>query len=576
MIRGLWSVAGPLPGDAGAADDFDDGRLLVRADAWLDEAAALRRALGLDEREADGAALIAAAYRRWGIACCDRLLGDFAFAVLDRAAGRILLARDTAGARPLFHHLDQGRLAFDGDLDRLLAVPGVPRRLDEPLLAVHLLRPVRMLPALARRTFWHDVARLPAGHRLVVGQGGARLDAWHDWAAVPPLAVRGRAEAQEVLRERITRAVRRCTARPLKVASHLSGGLDCSAIALLAARDGRLDAAWTWLAPPGPDAGPDDIRAWSLVESLARDLGVAPRVVAPTLAGQAALAATDFTRHPVAMLDYEQHALGPARDAGIGVVLSGWGGDEFASLGHLAGWFDLLRRGRWGTALGAWRQGARPAASLPRALATWALRGRGPAAAPKPGWGGIDPLALPFVEQAFAERALADPDLQPFARPHPARGLHAGFQAVLASGGLAARIESWALAGARHGLAYRYPLLDREVLDLCFALPPEATFTPGQARGMFRGAMTGLLPDPIRLRAKPAETARVRALGRVNDAATAQLVEQARALPVASPFAWLDGAALQQVLEAPAADPVALFAQRQAARVRLLSRAWAT
>ena len=59
-----------------------------------------------------------------------RLDGMFAFALYDSAIGRLLLARDRAGEKPLFYRHEPGRLAFASELKALMADPRFPRDLD--------------------------------------------------------------------------------------------------------------------------------------------------------------------------------------------------------------------------------------------------------------------------------------------------------------------------------------------------------------------------------------------------------------------------------------------------------------
>jgi hypothetical protein len=56
--------------------------------------------------------VLLASYREWGTDCVARLNGMFAFALADRGRGRVFLARDRAGEKPLFYRLAEGRLSF--------------------------------------------------------------------------------------------------------------------------------------------------------------------------------------------------------------------------------------------------------------------------------------------------------------------------------------------------------------------------------------------------------------------------------------------------------------------------------
>ena len=69
--------------------------------------------------------VILKAYHRWGDDCPRRLDGIFAFAVWDRNARSLLLARDRLGIKPLYYARDARRLAFASNPQALLAAGGV-------------------------------------------------------------------------------------------------------------------------------------------------------------------------------------------------------------------------------------------------------------------------------------------------------------------------------------------------------------------------------------------------------------------------------------------------------------------
>jgi asparagine synthase (glutamine-hydrolysing) len=72
--------------------------------------------------------VLLAAYAQWGPACLKRLIGMFAFAVVDAKRRVLVLARDHFGIKPLFYAPLPGRLAFASEIPPLLELPGVDRR----------------------------------------------------------------------------------------------------------------------------------------------------------------------------------------------------------------------------------------------------------------------------------------------------------------------------------------------------------------------------------------------------------------------------------------------------------------
>ena len=77
-------------------------------------------------------------YEEWGEAMVDRLNGMFAFAVLDRRRGVVLLARDRMGIKPLHYAIDGKRLVFASELKALLRDPALRREIDPVALDQYL------------------------------------------------------------------------------------------------------------------------------------------------------------------------------------------------------------------------------------------------------------------------------------------------------------------------------------------------------------------------------------------------------------------------------------------------------
>src|SRR5262249_40174070 len=93
-----------------------------------------------------------------------KLVGDFAFAVWDTAAQRLLLARDFLGQRPLFYHHGRGFFAFASMPKGLHALAEIPYGPDEQAGAEFLV----LMPQQTTRSFFKTIARVPLGHVVTV------------------------------------------------------------------------------------------------------------------------------------------------------------------------------------------------------------------------------------------------------------------------------------------------------------------------------------------------------------------------------------------------------------------------
>lgn len=108
--------------------------------------------------------LILEAYKRWGNACVDHLLGDFAFAIWDQRERYLFCARDCLGARPFYYFSNQNYLAFASEEEAFLGMAGVSGRPHDKFVAASLIG--SDLGDLGRESWLKDIFKLPAGFRL--------------------------------------------------------------------------------------------------------------------------------------------------------------------------------------------------------------------------------------------------------------------------------------------------------------------------------------------------------------------------------------------------------------------------
>ncbi|MGD8276567.1 MAG: asparagine synthase (glutamine-hydrolyzing) [Gemmatimonadota bacterium] len=177
------------------------------------------------------------AYDAWELDFLDRLDGMFALALWDGARRRLVLARDRMGEKPLYYRIHDGVLAFASELDALLALPGSERTLSPTALAQYLT--LEYVPA--PDSIIEGVAKLEPGTMLVAERGEVTTRRY--WRLDPrPIGERlPYPDAVRELRSRLERAVRSRLVSDVPLGIFLSGGIDSSTVAALAAREGALE-----------------------------------------------------------------------------------------------------------------------------------------------------------------------------------------------------------------------------------------------------------------------------------------------------------------------------------------------
>ncbi len=169
-------------------------------------------------------------YEEHGERFADRLRGMFAIALWDSERGRLVLARDRYGIKPLYYREADGELAFASELRAL------PRG-EIDLDALDAFLAFNSVPGPL--TIFRDVRKLQAGHVLTWEAGRSELLRYARPAPVPADEVRGDEEAElvEELRARLRDSVRAHLVSDVPVAVLLSGGIDSSLLAALAAEE---------------------------------------------------------------------------------------------------------------------------------------------------------------------------------------------------------------------------------------------------------------------------------------------------------------------------------------------------
>ncbi len=481
------------------------GTLVVCADSHLHRPDQLARRLGVGTASSD-AGLVLAAYQRWGRSFLQQLSGSFALAIVDRRRGGVLLARDHSGSRPLAVHEGDGVVAFATTALALTGFPGVGHALD-----LDRALEVMLLAYSTSRTFVRGVQTVQPGSAMWIGGGGSRTWRWWLPEELPVSETGSLRTHASALRESLEEAVGCSLADARKVGVMLSGGLDSTSVATLAARQLAPDLLTSYTSvPPAGWSGPTP-RGWIpseqfAVEALARRASnLRPRFVdaeAGSLFGHSEALwelGSPPVRNPMNMVwvlaCYQQ-----AADEGIDVLLSGSAGNVAFSADGALWLVELARRGRF-------LELAREAWTFSRAFDTSMVKVvRGDLLAHLlPGLkrrrevrSGSDPLTQWLGATAVHPDRLADVDLRTvlpeLTDPHP-RGFTRDTGRLFLNG--AAQAELYAAVGARWGVELRDPTSDRLLVELAVTQPEWLRRHHGEWRAIARAAMRDALPPEI-------------------------------------------------------------------------------
>jgi len=457
-------------------------------------------ALGRTFRSRCDTEVLLAACAHWGREALGRLVGMFAFALLDIREHKLLLARDFFGIKPLYYANLPGGVAFASEITTMPTIPGVSRRVAAGPLHDYLRYG---MTDHRDETLFCDIRRLPPAHYMEIDLDNPHGACPREYWRIDPggHAELSFDEAAAELRRLFLRSVDLHLRSDVTVGAALSGGIDSASI-VAAIRElrgpGQDIHAISYIAPSkrlneekwvdlvGDAAGANVHKTRPGPDDLAADL---PKLIA--VQGEPFASTSIFAQFRVFRL---------AAERSVTVMLDGQGADELLGgyrpylAARLA---SLIRRGQFGRAFAFLRSASRfedtgagdllartAGLMLPRFLGAIGRK-----------LVGREPTPLWLDERWFAGRGVCPvPD-------GPVRGrrvladrmLHSVRTAPLP---MLLRYED------RNSMAFsiesRTPFLTPDLAQFVFSLPEEYVISPtGESKSVFRAAMRGLVPDAI-------------------------------------------------------------------------------
>lgn len=469
----------------------------ITADACLDNRQELACFLDIPLNtlsEFSDAFLILKAYYCWGVATPKYLLGDYAFAIWDPNNQLLFFARDPVGVKPFYFSLTGEKMVFSSTIKDILTIPNVSQQINEPYLATALH--YRWYFHL-QQTFYQSVQRLLPGHFMVVKRDHVHTEKYWHPDSVPDVHCSSDKGYIEKFQGILGQVVRDYLRTDLTVGTHLSGGLDSSSITVLAARELKRQCkeppqvyCWQSALQSDKKSGFEH----NYIESVCRQESLKPKYLSYSPSDIVSVLQRDMTQETIdGGLFRESVVQRTASTAGVRILLSGWGGDQFASHNGATYYAFLLSQGRL---FKVWQDKMNnPFHSFFGRALKPLLSSEARKIFPTLNPGEFIPAATQYIHPDLADRVNLLPN------PKASCGISIREQQLrhLSTTYITHRLEAWAVSAAQYGIIYRYPLLDKRVLEFVLGLPPDQ-FRHGKiGRLLIRNAMKGILPEDVRM-----------------------------------------------------------------------------
>jgi asparagine synthase (glutamine-hydrolysing) len=480
--------------DAAPAHDVH-GNLLV-LDGRLDNCQELCRELQLEESSTPDSQIILAAFLCWGEESFSRLIGDWALA-LWVAKGQVLyLARDHAGTRTLYFENKQGTFFWSTYLDSFFTVSRSVE-IDEEYAACYLAaQPIRDL------TPYKGIRSIPPAHYAAVHDNKISLKPHWNWMGTETIRYRSDQEYDEHFLALFGQAVARRDGPGAPVIAQLSGGMDSTSIVCMSdhirrLRNNSADLIDTISYYDDSEPGWNEKLYFTAVEEMRGksgshiEMSFLDRTFEPHDPSQGLyfLPGADSSG-----IDRERKVHAATAAQGYRSILSGIGGDEVlggvpSPKPELA---NYLITGN--------------VSLLLKRTVEWCVIDRSPFfhtlidvakyvcqlyRQPR-----IDRDSIPTWLKSPLQRACAD---------HSRESITRGNRFGLSASGIGNGLAWWSIMETLPHTypcilsrpEYRYPFLDKQLVDYLFSIPPEVLVQPGRRRSLMRRALKSIVPEVV-------------------------------------------------------------------------------
>lgn len=205
--------------------------ITILGDIHLIERETLLEKLGLRDTKND-LDLVLKAYQKWGVHCLNHLVGFFVFVLWDERQKELLIATDHNGSRPCFYALLPNQYIYVSDSFKAIKNSISTLSINQNMF-IHFA--LNSMPG--EETCYKEIVKLPAAHYLLIGHKKIIIKRyWSLLDSQQTLSCKTREDYYAAFQNVFTRSVNDCLRPGINIAAHISGGLDSSSVASVAAQ----------------------------------------------------------------------------------------------------------------------------------------------------------------------------------------------------------------------------------------------------------------------------------------------------------------------------------------------------
>lgn len=491
--------------------EYEERNLIVFLDGFIYNLEALSKQLNFNGKILNAPELIAETYLKWDKTFAEHLNGDFAICIYDKNKNQVLFYVDQLGIRPLAISIIDSLVYFSTDVIGLSKGICRTQKIDQAFLLNIFLKAGHDFMLTPHKS----IVRIKPGHYFYFSIGHQEMERF--WIPERIKVDKSLTEKQVIsdLQWILTDAIKIRADQKYSASAHVSGGLDSSIVAAYARKaftNQKYFYGFSWSPEPTKT---DEIKKNDerlRVLEICRQNNMIPIFANYNMDDY--IASVSEWRCPSELI-WEKNIITAAKEKGIDLIFSGWGGDEFISIANRGIDADLLRSLDWKHFLKKfpiWR--LKRFTSALRWEITFLLIKR------KYSRYKAEPSVYRYLQRILISNKI------PLRKRFHHRSRRAVHLQLIAMNHLAARTGDWYVNGQLNGIEYRYPLLDIRIVEYMLKIPSRILANGYNERLIFRNLGKGIISDDVLNRLSKSDPANTHALSFVTDRATKQFMDE--------------------------------------------------
>ncbi len=489
-----------------------DGRLTIVFNGAIYNYLELRqRLIGLGHtfRTYSDTEVLLAMYEQYGHDLLDHLNGMFAFAIHDERSGEVFLARDRFGIKPLYYMHSDGALLFASEPKAFWASGLATPQPD--MAGLHDY--ITFQFSLGAGTMFRGVKKLEPGHAMVIVPGnGMALRQWRWWDLQFSDDVYHTEDYfTDKLLFLLSDAVKLCLRADVPVGSYLSGGIDSSTVATIAADVLGGGSLHTFTGYFSEGAEFDESAYARIVAANAGTRHHEQRITSSDFINSIDKIIYHMDEPGAGPGIIPQYRMAKLASEHVGVALGGQGGDEIfiGYARYLVAYLEEVLKGGIFQTFDETRHAVSMESIIPNLpmlkqyvpmMRSFWKRGL---------FENLDKRYFALIDRSGGSRDIYSEDLfagstydpyEAFAKVfmHPQKTSYINRMCYFdCKGSLPALLQTDDRMGMAFGIESRLPLLDYRIAELCASIPPGIKFKGGQSKALFRNAVRNLIPKQV-------------------------------------------------------------------------------